>query len=81
MKQAYIMYSCYATQGMEPPVKHQYCCSLSQCSLRQEMQTQKSYRVLAATQKSYKVLAAVQCLFLVSFHNIDWLTVIDNLRI
>ena len=71
MKQAYIMYSCYATQGMVPPVKHQYCCSLSQCSLRQEMQTQKSYTVLAA----------VQCLFLVSFHNIDWLTVIDNLRI
>lgn len=71
MKQAYIMYSCNATRGMEPPVKHQYCCSLSQCSLRQEMQTQKSYTVLAA----------VQCLFLVSFHNIDWLTVIDNLRI
>ena len=74
MKQAYIMYSCYATRGMEPPVKHQYCCSLSQCSLRQESQEMQ-------TQKSYTVLAAVQCLFLVSFHIIDWLTVIDNLRI
>ena len=71
MKQAYIVYSRYAIRGMEPPVKHQYCCSLSQCSLCQEMQTQKSYTVLAA----------VQCLFLVSFHNIDWLIVIDNLRI